>query len=238
MPCSVIQEAARRRLRGLGLPRGARILDAPCGAGDLAAALAADGFEVAAADLDLAAAPALGDRLQRADLNGALPWPDARFDAVLSIEGLEHLESPWTFLREVRRVLRPGGLLLLTTPNTLSLRSRVRFFASGFYHRDATPLDESRRDPLHHIGLRTFPELRYMLHTSGFQLRAVSHTHWKPVSFAYAVYAPWMWLYTRVAFRREKDHAQRARNREIRAALFTPSLLFGENLLLVAERAA
>jgi hypothetical protein len=45
-----------------------------------------------------------------------------------------------------------------------------------------------------------------------------------------------MWLYTLIAFRKEKDPAQRVRNKEIRAALLSPSLLFGENLLLVARK--
>jgi hypothetical protein len=45
-----------------------------------------------------------------------------------------------------------------------------------------------------------------------------------------------MWLYTRLAFRKEKDPAQRLRNREILSALLSPSLLFGECLLLVARK--
>jgi len=46
-----------------------------------------------------------------------------------------------------------------------------------------------------------------------------------------------MWLYTRIAFRKEKDPEQKKRNREIRATLFSHSLLFGENVLLLAKRA-
>ena len=65
------------------------------------------------------------------------------------------------FLREVHRVLKPEGLLLLTTPNTVSVRSRVRFFGSGFFHQDPRPLCEARRDPMHHVALQTLSELRY-----------------------------------------------------------------------------
>lgn len=232
---SPIQRAALASIRAMGLAAGSRALDAPCGAGALSAALLEAGLDVAALDLDAAARPLLGGRLVLADLNGRLPLPDASFDLACSTEGLEHLEVPFGFLGELRRVLRPGGRLVLTTPNTLSLRSRVRFFGSGFYHTDPRPLDEGQRHPLHHIGLRTFPELRYMLHSCGFRLRRVSCTHVKPVSYLYAVHVPWMWLYTRIAFRKEKDPGQRARNREIRRALFSPALLFGENLLLVAS---
>jgi hypothetical protein len=45
-----------------------------------------------------------------------------------------------------------------------------------------------------------------------------------------------MWLYTRIAFRKEKDPAQRRRNREIRKALFSPSLLFGENVMVITKK--
>ena len=126
--------------------------------------------------------------------------------------------------------------MLLTTPNITALRSRVRFFGSGFFGRDSRPLNETARHPLHHIGLATFPELRYKLHTSGFRLAEVRHTHIKPISYLYAFYAPWMWLYTKLAFRKEKDPEQRKRNKEILSTLLSPSVLFGECLLLVAKK--
>jgi SAM-dependent methyltransferase len=234
---SPIQTAALRQIRVLGLPAGARVLDAPCGAGALSQALLDAGFDVTALDLAPGAQALLAQRLVLGDLNGPLPFPEARFELVASTEGIEHLENGFGFLREARRVLRPGGRFVLTTPNTVALRSRVRFLGSGFYHTDPRPLDESARHPLHHIGLRTFPELRYMLHASGFRLERVAATHLKPVSYLYAPLAPWMWLYTRIAFRKEKSPAQRARNREVLRTLFSPALLFGENLLLLAAAA-
>ena len=83
--------------------------------------------------------------------------------------------------------------MILTTPNIVSVRSRVRFFGSGFYHRDSRPLRETERNPFHHIALGTLADLRYALHTSGFRLTSVSHTHIKPVSYLYGWLAPWMW---------------------------------------------
>ena len=234
---TIIQQAVLKRLPSLGLPSGARVLDAPCGGeAALTQALMASGYDAHGADLDREAAERLGKRFTEGNLDQPLPWLDNTFDAVFSTEGIEHLENHFSFLREICRILKPGGLLILTTPNVTSLRSRVRFFGSGFFGRDSRPLNESSRHPLHHIGLATFPELRYELHMSGFRLVEVRHTHVKSISYFYAIYVPWMWLYTRMAFRKEKDAAQRARNREILATLLSPSLLFGECLMLIAKR--
>jgi SAM-dependent methyltransferase len=236
MNCSVIEEAVLGRLRGQAILKGAEILDAPCGAGAFASALVQMGFQVTGADLSPAAAELLGDRFRQTDLNGALPWDDASFDVVSSIEGIEHLENPHAYLRELHRVLRPAGRLFLTTPNIASLRSRVRFFGSAFFHKDPSPLNEEGRDPLHHINLRPLHLLRYDLHTNGFQIEEVGCTHIKPISFVYAIFTPWMWLYTRTAFRKEKNALQRKRNRQIRRALLSRPVLFGENLLIVARK--
>jgi SAM-dependent methyltransferase len=236
MILSVIQRAVAHRVRALRLGSGAAILDAPCGAGGLLVELRDAGFAPQGADIDAAAAAHLDDAFRVADLTQPLPWPDASFDAALSVEGIEHLENPFAYLRELHRLLKPGGTLVLTTPNIACLRSRVRFFASGFFHHDPRPLREAAHHPLHHIALMTFGELRYALHTTGFHLIEAGHTHIKPVSYLYVWLAPFVWTYTLIAFRKERDPAQRAANSEIRRTLLSRSLLFGENLLLVANR--
>jgi len=234
---TVIQQAVLEALPALQLPEKGTVLDAPCGGkAALTLALRERGFNAIGADLDQDAAQFLGAAFVEANLDTALPWPNAAFDAVISTEGIEHLENHFAFLREVSRILKPGGLLILTTPNITSLRSRVRFFFSGFFGRDGRPLNESARHPLHHIGLSTFPELRYEFRVSGLQIIKVTHTHIKPISYFYALQAPWAWLYTKIAFRKEKDPAQRIRNKQILATLTSPSLLFGECLMLIAKK--
>jgi SAM-dependent methyltransferase len=234
---SIVQRAVLQYLPALDLPAGARVLDAPCGdAAALTHALRKQGFDAVGADIDPQAAMHLGEAFVKTNLDASLPWPDESFQAVISTEGIEHLENHYSFLRELHRILKPGGALVLTTPKNTAQRSPERFIGSGFFGRDARPLDESARHPLHHIGLATYPELRYELHVSGFHLDDVTHTHIKPISYLYAIYVPWMWLYTQVAFRKEKGRAQRERNKEIRASLLSPSFLFGECLLLVARK--
>lgn len=63
-----------------------------------------------------------------------LPFADASFDLVTCTEVIEHLEHYRETMREVYRVLRPQGGFVVTTPNILNLKSRIRFLIFGFYN--------------------------------------------------------------------------------------------------------
>jgi 2-polyprenyl-3-methyl-5-hydroxy-6-metoxy-1,4-benzoquinol methylase len=83
-----------------------------------------------------------------ADLNERLPYDGASFDVIVSAEVIEHLENPRFVAREMFRLLRPGGALLLTTPNNESWRSLLSLlvrghhvaFGDGSYPAHITPL--------------------------------------------------------------------------------------------------
>jgi len=64
--------------------------------------------------------------------DGRLPFEDDRFDVVVSIEVIEHVEDQFAFLRELVRVARPGGRVIVTTPNVLNVNSRLRTLLWGF----------------------------------------------------------------------------------------------------------
>jgi 2-polyprenyl-3-methyl-5-hydroxy-6-metoxy-1,4-benzoquinol methylase len=100
---------------------GQRVLDVGCGEGRFAAALARAGAEVVG--LDVAAEPLRRARAAHPRLDLRLvapdgPWEleDASFDAVWAGEVIEHVLDTAAWMSEVRRVLRSGGALLLTTP--------------------------------------------------------------------------------------------------------------------------
>lgn len=70
---------------------------------------------------------------ESADLNGSLPFADSQFTSISAIEIIEHLENPRHVFRELYRVLRPEGLLVLSTPNSESWRALVSFILRGHF---------------------------------------------------------------------------------------------------------
>jgi SAM-dependent methyltransferase len=113
---------------------GRLILDAGCGSGPLFAALRdrgaiVTGFDKSAAMVELARRR-LGDGadLRVADLGSRLPFPDGRFDDVIASLVLHYLEDWGPALAELRRVLKPGGRLLVSVDHP---------FAINLMHREA-----------------------------------------------------------------------------------------------------
>lgn len=71
-----------------------------------------------------------------ADLNfDKLPWADGFFDAITAWEVFEHLENPHQPIREIYRILKPGGLLLMSVPNIFHIVSRLIFLKRGLFPR-------------------------------------------------------------------------------------------------------
>lgn len=101
---------------------GERVLDAGCGTGNLLRGLPQGverhGVDASEAMLRRAERRCPGAAIARADLDGTLPFPDGHFDAVLSSNVLYAVPRPQHTLRELHRVLRPGGRLVLATPRT------------------------------------------------------------------------------------------------------------------------
>lgn len=97
-----------------------RILDVACGTGHGSALLAAR-CVVEGVDRDPEAVAVARTRVARGDFQVAtippLPFADERFDAAVSFETLEHIEADRHFVAELRRVVKPGGLVLISSPN-------------------------------------------------------------------------------------------------------------------------
>lgn len=99
---------------------GERILEVGCGAGHILASLPAG--ELYGIDLSTSMVTKAQARLgTRADIRKgdalALPYADNSFDKIICSEVLEHVPEPGTALREIARVLKPGGIAVVTVPN-------------------------------------------------------------------------------------------------------------------------
>ncbi len=106
-----------------------RLLELGAGHCEIARLLREQGWRVHAADLDqscVAEAVGLGFPATQLDLNEGLPFAEAAFDFVMMLEVIEHVVRAEFALQEVARVLSPGGMLLLSTPNHAFYKSRIR----------------------------------------------------------------------------------------------------------------
>jgi SAM-dependent methyltransferase len=122
--------------------REKRVLDLGCRSGALTRHLL-EGNEVVGLDVDqvaLAKAEAVGIQPVAANVEEPLPFEDASFDAVVAGELLEHLRFPDAVVGEIRRVLRPGGVLAGSVPNAFRLQSRLRFLRGHSPEDDPTHL--------------------------------------------------------------------------------------------------
>lgn len=106
-------EGKRIAMRLVPPGHGGRALDLGARSGHQTRWLAELGYEVVSADVE----PCFSECLS-VDANQPLPFPDDHFDLVWSSEVIEHLQTPASSLDELRRVVRPGGDIVLTTPNS------------------------------------------------------------------------------------------------------------------------
>ncbi|MDP3984577.1 MAG: class I SAM-dependent methyltransferase, partial [Acidimicrobiia bacterium] len=110
---SLGQDARWRRamVDGLALPAGARVLDVAAGTGSISLLLERAGHQVVAVDLSQAMISEHRGRWRVLSRGERLPFADDSFDAVTFGYLLRYVDDPATCLRELRRVLRPGGVM-------------------------------------------------------------------------------------------------------------------------------
>jgi SAM-dependent methyltransferase len=105
----------------------------------------------------------------------SFPYQDGRFRTVLACEIIEHLvHDPMRMLLEIRRVLVPGGTLVLTTPNVTSFTSVSRILTQSgnpqVYSQYPNPQGEGRQSESPHVREYAPQELREALESAGFEI--------------------------------------------------------------------
>ncbi|GIF74915.1 bifunctional glycosyltransferase/class I SAM-dependent methyltransferase [Asanoa siamensis] len=144
----------------------AKVLDIGCSGGRLAEFMRAAGHHVTG--VDYLEVPGVRDRVDvfyQADLtNGIPPEIGVGFDVVIAGDIIEHLPRPTETMREIRRVLRPGGQVLLSVPNFGHWYPRARVLSGMFGYDRRGILDNT------HLRFFTRASLRRLVRKAGFDL--------------------------------------------------------------------
>jgi SAM-dependent methyltransferase len=238
-----------RRLRAMQPElRGKLAVDIPAGVGGSSRLLDELGVHVEPYDLFPGDFQVPGLTCRRADLLHRLPIVDARADFVLCQEGIEHMPDQLHVLREFNRILKPGGRVLITTPNVSHLRARVSHLLveSDLYNRlppsevDAVWFGGQRPEELYygHVFLVGAAKLRILGRLAGLELSQIHGNHISAGSVALGLLYPLIlavngWAYLG-SMRRDKSADASWKRRVYREVLrlnVDPRILFCKHLI-------
>ncbi len=156
-----------------------RLLDVGCGAGSLLEAARRAGWEAEGTEVSRPAVEHVrgeGFEVFHGELAEA-KYPEGHFDVVTASEIIEHVPDPLSMLREIARILRPGGLFWATTPHGRGLSARV------------LGIKWSTVSPPEHLQLFTLGGVRGLLKEAGFSSRAHHLARLQPLRAAAGVQA-------------------------------------------------
>jgi SAM-dependent methyltransferase len=211
-----------------------RVLDLPAGNGWVGSRLAELGAITTSADIN-------EDKphFAQVDMENPLPFSDSEFDAIVCCEGIEHVFSPFLLFKEFSRILKDGGILVITTPNIQNLYSRWQFLCSGYLFQfdpfNKDPLPNGMRGDKGHISPVSYGQLRY--YAEHFKMKPETPTGGRmkrvvllPILTPFLLIGLW-WNYR--DWRRTSGNT---RKREIIAHLFNIRVLLSRSLIFIAKK--
>ncbi len=219
-----------------GVPK--RILDLPAGLGQFTEALRRAGHEVTPADINRHR-----EDYVYADMSARLPFEDGRFDAASCLEGIEHMADPLALLGDLIRVVRPGGRVVLSTPNVMNYYSRLRFLFTGTFYQfnpaELRDLPPGASEDRFHVSPITYHWLRYYAAYFGGRVVEVRGDRikkkWLLPLFGLVHVLGWAWR--RALFFSKRARAWDDRNRLMYAHINSLPMLFSRTMVVVIEKA-
>tara|TARA_B100001123_G_scaffold243538_2_gene272252 strand:- start:158 stop:925 length:768 start_codon:yes stop_codon:yes gene_type:complete len=192
----------------LGMPQNPACLDIGSGNGQLVLMLRKElNAETSACDYADGLMRVPGQKVDVVDIDREpLPYSDNTFDLITITEVIEHVRDFRKVFEEIFRCLKPGGGVVITTPNTINLSSRIRFLGFGFWTLFG-PLhikDSRKYSTGGHISPINWFYLVHGLLDAGFEYGATTVDKKQKSSAALlAVLAIPIWVYSKIATRRE-----------------------------------
>jgi len=193
-----------------------------------------------------------------ADAEKGIPLPDGSADALICQEGMEHFQDQLTVLKDFNRVLKPGGTLLITTPNYSNLRAKLSYLFSENERfltfmppneKDSIWMktgDDSGRIYFGHIFLTGILKLRLLAMLSGFRIVKIHATRTSSTCMIlFPFIFPWIYLVNRIALNKNLrkviasgDYETGKIYREIFKLATRPTCLVDKHLMVEFEKVA
>jgi SAM-dependent methyltransferase len=173
--CQIVQEELI--LFGMlakNVDRGSRVLDIGCGSGEISIKIKDKGYDVTGLDFSPVAverAKQIGLNCHVGNLDTGICFEDNTFAAVWAGDVIEHVFDPMYVLKEICRILAPGGILLGTIPNDLMLGTRLRILCGQSYQEEVY----RRSGRYKHHTFFSIPLLEYMLKQASLQLKETKY---------------------------------------------------------------
>ena len=193
-----------------------------------------------------------GLRCGRANIADGIPIGNGSADFLICQEGIEHFADQLRALREFNRIIRPGGALIITTPNYSNLRSRLSYllmeterFNSLMPPNEIDSIWMSQQDItgeiyFGHIFLIGIQKLRLLAKLAGFKIRHIEFTRIKPTSLLLLPFLyPFIFLsswFTYMKNRKGRNESERAIYREIFNLAINPKIMIDGHLFVEFEK--
>jgi len=232
--------------------KGKTVIDFPAGNGVTTGILKEIGANPIAMDLFPEYFKIEGMQCIRANIRDGLPVKDHTADALICQEGIEHFSDQFGAIKEFNRVLKPGGTLLITTPNYSNLRSKVSYLLSES-ERFNSIMPPNELDSIWmssqeitnevyfgHIFLIGIQKLRVLAKLTGFKLKKYHFTRFKSTStFLFPLLYPFIlisnWITYKKNFRKNNDYDFQTKKNvydEIFKLSIDPKILVGADLMI------
>ena len=113
------------------------------------------------------------------------------------MEIMEHIQDHEVFFEESNRILKKGGSVYISTPNVLSLKSRIRYLFTGFFY-SFKPLEITNYDGLQHVASLTLDQYDYLAVKRGFKRATFAFDKRQTTSLLLMALYPLLWIMTKI----------------------------------------